>query len=72
MPRKTEPSALPDQALELIAAAALNGGGCTVPLVIPATPSLNGLVVRSQALLLPGATIVGVEATNAVALTLGP
>lgn len=43
-----------------------------VPQTIPAAPGLSGLVVRSQALLLPNGAIVGAEATHAVALTLGP
>lgn len=60
-----------DPALVVLGIAPLVGGTCSLPLGLPADPGFAGVALRTQALLLPQAAQASIEATQALALTLG-
>lgn len=60
-----------DPNLVVLAISPLAQGAFVVPWSLPGDPAFAGLQVRAQSLLLPNASLIGAEATNAVALVTG-
>ncbi len=60
-----------DPAFVVLGLPVLQAGGFDVPWTLPADPAFAGIALRAQALLLPNAGLVGVEASNALSLVLG-